>query len=164
VPDDRNICKVCLQPTSRIFHVPYQGAPEEEWELVSYTHDRESDVGHEVVPIKAEEAPFIDQVCDICGEPDLAWIFLVDSNKRRKFRDLEFTEEAWATCQACHDDILVSPTGLALARRIAPRSRPLMTVPEHLHGHFVNEVFADLYQQFLDSREGDPIDFQEYVS
>lgn len=162
--DERNVCKVCVQPVDRVFDVPYEGAPKSEWKFTGWMHSRRLDSDHEPEPISAEAAPFIDQVCDFCGEPNLNWIFPTDVDQPREFHGIKYAEEAWAACQLCHDVIVTSLTGRDIARRIAHRSLPLREVPPHLHQHFIEVVLADQYQQFIAARRGNPISLQEYVS
>lgn len=163
MPDDRTICKSCLQPIDRLFHAPYEGAPEDELEFEGWMHCRQPETDHEVVPIAATDAPFIDQVCDFCGEPDISWIFPTDPDKHREFHGIKITDTAWATCDACHSVITTSLTGQDISRRIASRSLPLKSVPEHVRPH-LQEVLGEQYQQFLEARSGDPVTLREYIS
>lgn len=162
--DKRIVCKSCLQPIDRVFEAPYAEAPKSEWEMKGWIHPRRPDTKHEPEPLNADEAPFIDQVCDFCGAPDVTWIFPTDINQPREFHGLKLAEEAWAACELCHDDILASPSGRDLARRIEPRSLPLRDVPERLHRHLVDVVLAGQYQQFMTARSGKPIMLAEYNS
>lgn len=164
MPDDRMVCKTCFQPVDRVFDVPYEGAPESEQVLVGWMHPRRFDAGHPAEPISSSEAPFIDQVCDFCGEPNIDWIFPTDVEQAREFAGMKYVEEAWAACQLCHDAIITSLTGQAIARRIASRSLPLRQVPKHIQQHFVDVVLAGQYQQFLQARTGDPITLAEYIA
>lgn len=161
--DTRIVCKICLQPIDRIYDVPYLGAPESEWRITGWVHPRRMAADHEPEPIPAEEAPFIDQVCDFCGKPNLAWIFPTDVNQQREFNGLKLTEDAWAACELCHDVILTSLTGRDIIRRIAHRSLPLKGMPEHVRPRVV-EMLAGQYQQFLTARTGNPIRLADYVS
>lgn len=161
--DKRIICRTCFQPIDRVFEAPYEGAPRTEWKVSGWMHPRRTDTDHEPDPISADKVPFIDQVCDFCGEPDIAWIFPTDVDKPREFHGLQLTEEAWAACQLCHNAILASSTGRELARAIADRSLPLKQVPKRLRQHFTDEVLAWQYQQFLDARSADPVTLTKYV-
>lgn len=165
MPDDRNVCKICLMPVSRVFDTPGPNTPREDWTFVGWEHiERPPHDGHAPEPILAHEAPFVDQVCDFCGEPNIAWIFPTDPNQTRVLHGVSFHgEEAWAACQLCHDDILATTTGLDLVHRIAPRSLPLRQVPKD-HVLPVMTMMGEQYQHFIDHRVGNPITLSEYVS
>jgi hypothetical protein len=165
MPDDRNICKTCLMPVSRVFESPGPNAPREEWTFRGWEHvERPPKDGHAPEPIPAHEAPFIDQLCDFCGEPNIAWIFPTDPTKSRTVHGVTFHgEEAWAACQLCHDAVLAATSGHDLVRRIKHRSLPLRQVPRN-HILPVMGVMGEQYQHFLDNRVGDPTTLSEYVS
>lgn len=164
MPDDRNVCKTCLMPVSRMFEAP-PGTPEEDWTFVGWGHvERATTDGHEPVPIPAHEAPFVDQVCDFCGEPDLNWIFPTDPTNPRVLHGVTFHgEDAWAACDKCHKDILAARSGHDLVRRIGNRSLPLRGLPRQ-HQQGAKAMMGKQYQHFLDNRVGEPVTLSEYVS
>lgn len=165
MPDDRMVCKQCYRPVNKLYQADYEGQPREQWVLQGWVHvDRPVDREHEVEPIPAADADFVDQVCDFCGEPNIAWIFPTSPDKIRSIGNVAFYDEtAWAACPPCHDAVLAATSGLNLAKRIAPRSLPLKRTQPNMRPFLLHAMGAQ-YQHFLDSRSGPPITYNEYVS
>lgn len=167
MPDTRMICETCLRPVSRMWGADTHDEEfvEGETEVVAWVHtDRPSDEPHDVVPIPAESAPAIDQVCDFCSQPNIAWIFPTDRTRRQIAPGVFQDDTAWAACQACHDDILDlgqdAPTfvGRVKARLDIDDS----SIPEPIRS-ILNNQWAQTFALFLRHRH-DPVTLSEWVA
>jgi len=163
MPDERLICKICNRPIDRVFGADSPDQPEDEWTFEGYAHlDRKPDYPHDPDPIPAEEADFIDQVCDFCGQPDIAWVFPVESDKMRWLGpNVTISDTAWAACQGCHDAI-GRLDAVELAEYVVHRHPSAKNLPHELR-HIYEHELCKIYTHFMKVKK-QPVTLNEYVS
>lgn len=105
---------------------------------------------------------FVDQVCDFCSAPDIAWVFPTEPT-RRQWGSIQIEDTAWAACQGCHDDVIaVGADPAALVGRVmARRDMSDTSIPEPMRS-ILRDKWAELYRPFLENRH-DPITLSEWV-
>lgn len=166
MPDTRMVCKTCYIPVS-----PYYGADApttdlDSLELQGWAHlDRQGEP-HEVIPIPADEADYIDQVCDFCSKPNISWIIKVPGTLREVFPGTFVNDTAWAACDECRGDAMtpgITPRELAerVCRRAVPNYDDAKLPPA------MREVllarWSELYVAFL-KQPKELVPLQEWVS
>lgn len=165
MPDARIVCKVCFMPVSRIWGADGPNDSFEESKLIGWVHlDRPASEPHDPEPMSAEEADIIDQVCDFCSAPNIAWVFPTDPTRRQVAPHVFVEDTAWAACQDCHDDV-VEPgmTSRKLAERVSSRAVPEGKDMDPRLKEFLLQQWESLYVEFMEHRH-DPTPLQEWVS
>lgn len=166
MPDTRMVCRTCFIPVS-----PYYGADAlttdlESLEQQGWAHLDRQDTPHEVIPIPATEADYVDQVCDFCSRPNISWIIKVPPSLREVFPGTYVRDTAWAACDECRDDAMIPGiTPRQLAERVCDRAVPEWKTAKMPPG--MREIlltrWAQLYTEFL-KRPKQLVSLQEWVS
>ena len=166
MPDNRMICRVCHRPIDRVFGATSHDQPREEWTFEGYVHlDRKPETPHDPDPIPAEEADFIDQVCDFCGQPDIAWVFPVDPDEMRFLTpSITINDTAWAACQSCYEIIEHERFDAArLAKHIIQRHPSAKALPSgHIKNLYQREL-TRIYNHFMKVKRT-PVTLNEFIS
>lgn len=165
MPDDRLVCAICFRPVDRIFHTDSEDTPEEEWELTGYMHAaRPPDEPHEPQPIPAEQADFIDQVCDFCGRPDIAWIYDVQHTPRQFMilSNVSIYDSAWAACEHCHKMLQKPDVGPEeMAVYVSKRHPNFKRISKEMRVGMTKEL-ARLYEHFFATRK-EAVTLSDYI-
>lgn len=166
MPDQRLVCRICNRPVDRIFHATHKDQPKEEWILTGYMHAaRLPDEPHEPEPMPADEAEFIDQVCDFCGRPDIAWIFEVEDTPRQFqiLSNVSIYDSAWAACEHCakqiqKPDMDAQQMAVYVSKRHPNFKRTLPAIKREM-----TKELAKLYQHFFDTKKDNPMRLSDYI-
>lgn len=138
---------------------------EGETEIVAWVHsDRPPDEPHDAIPIPAEDAPTVDQICDFCSQPDIAWIFPTDRIRRQIAPGVFQDDTEWAACNACHDDILeLGRDAATFLKRVKTRlDIDDSNIPEPVRS-LLNDQWLSMFVLFMSHRH-DPITLSEWVA